>query len=160
MPLRPIVITFDDGYRDVFQNALPVMERYGFTGTVYLFSNAIGAGGYMNANQVKELLAKGWELGSHSKTHANLRKAGANLEEEIVNSRLALETMFSTPVLTFAYPYGAATPALPRLVRESGYSAGVGVGTSRRHTLKSRYYLSRLEVQGDYDLVKFASLLR
>ena len=160
LPLRPVVITFDDGYRDVYQHALPVMERYGYTGTLYLIVEQIGVGGYMNKKQLKELVDRGWEVGSHSETHSNLRKSHGNLTDEIFNSRLALEELLSTPVVSFSYPYGSANPPLLMLVQQAGYQAGVGVGSTSRHTLKSRFYLSRLEVQGSYDLVEFARLFR
>jgi peptidoglycan/xylan/chitin deacetylase (PgdA/CDA1 family) len=160
LPLRPVVITFDDGYRDVYQNALPVMERYGYTATVYVIVKQIGVGGYMNTKHLKELVARGWEVGSHSETHSNLRKTKTKLDDEIFNSRLALEELLSTPVLSFSYPYGSATPALLKLVQQAGYRSGVGVGSTSRHTPKSKFYLSRLEVEGSFDLVEFARLLR
>ena len=161
LPVKPVAITFDDGYRDLYQNALPIMERYGYTGTAYVIVKYIGGGGYMNTKQLKELVDRGWEVGSHSQTHANLRKIKSQLvENEIFNSRQALEEMLSIPVLSFSYPYGSANPTLLKLVQQAGYKYGVGVGSSSRHTLKSRYYLSRLEVEGSYDMVEFASLLR
>ena len=160
LPLRPVVITFDDGYRDVYQNALPVMERYGYTGTAYVIVKQIGVGGYMNTKQLKELVDRGWEVGSHSETHSNLRKTKTKLVDEIFNSRLALEELLSTPVLSFSYPYGSANPSLLKLVQQAGYQSGAGLGSTSRHTLKSRFYLSRLEVEGSYDLVEFARLLR
>ena len=160
LPLRPVVITFDDGYRDVYQNALPIMERYGYTGTVFVIVKQIGVGGYMNTKHLIDLVSRGWEVGSHSQTHSNLRKIKSRLvEDEIFNSRLALVELLSTPVLSFSYPYGSATPSLLKLVQQAGYQSAVGVGSSSRHTVKSKYYLSRLEVQGSYDLVEFAGLL-
>ena len=160
LPLRPVVITFDDGYRDIYQNALPVMERYGYTGTIYVIVKYIGGGGYMKKQQLMELVDRGWEVGSHSQTHANLRKTKTKLEDEIFNSRLALEELLSTPVLSFSYPYGSANHSLLQLVQQAGYQSGAGVGSTSRHTLKSRFYLSRLEVEGSYDLIEFARLLR
>jgi len=160
LPLKPIVITFDDGYRDVYQNALPIMERYGFAGTLYVIVNHIGGNKYIKTAQLNEFVAKGWEIGSHSMTHANLRKTGTNLTKEIMDSRLYLEDLLSTAVTSFAYPYGISSPAINQLVRDAGYKAGMGLGTSNRHTEKSRYYLSRKEVQGNFDLIAFAGLLQ
>lgn len=160
LPPKPVVITFDDGYREVYQEALPVMEQYGFVGTLYVIQDQVGVSGYLNADQLRKLIESGWEIGSHSKTHANLRKAGVNLVEEVINSRLALESLLSTPVLTFSYPYGSASPYLKEYVQQAGYTSAVGVGTLSRHSRNTAYYLSRLEVRGGYDLLDFSRLLR
>jgi len=160
LPLRPVVITFDDGYRDVYQNAVPIMQRYGYVGTLYIIVDQIGVGGYLNARQIAKLIEQGWELGSHSQTHAKLNKPGTSLEKEVASSREVLETLFSTPVRSFSYPYGSTTPAITQLVKESGYRSAVGLGALNTHRVKYLYYLSRNEVQGTFDLVTFASLLR
>jgi peptidoglycan/xylan/chitin deacetylase (PgdA/CDA1 family) len=160
LPPRPVVITFDDGYRDVYQNALPVMQRYGFVGTIYIIMDQIGVGGYLNAKQIAQLIEQGWELGSHSQTHANLRKSGVSIEKELTGSKETLELLFDTPVRSFSYPYGSATPAITQLVKASGYRSAVGIGASITHRTKNLYYLSRNEVQGTFDLVTFAGLLR
>jgi len=160
LPPRPVVITFDDGYRDVYQNALPVMQRYGFVGTIYIIVDQIGVGGYLNTRQITRLIEQGWELGSHSQTHANLRKSGVSIEKELTGSKETLELLFDTPVRSFSYPYGSATPAITQLVKASGYRSAVGIGASITHRTKNLYYLSRNEVQGTFDLVTFAGLLR
>jgi peptidoglycan/xylan/chitin deacetylase (PgdA/CDA1 family) len=160
LPPRPIVITFDDGYRDVYQNALPVLQRYGYVGTLYIIVDQIGVGGYMNARQITQLIEQGWELGSHSQSHANLRKSGVSWEKELTGSRETLELLFDTPVRSFSYPYGSATPATTQLVKASGYRSAVGIGASITHRTKNLYYLSRNEVQGTFDLVAFVGLLR
>ncbi len=159
LPPKPVVITFDDGYRDVYLEALPVMQKYGFSGTLYVIQDQVGIKGYMSANQINQLIENGWEIGSHSKTHADLRKSVVNLAAEVVDSRLALEVLFSTPVRSFSYPYGSATPSLKEYVQKAGYLSAVGVGTSLKHSAGTRYYLSRLEVRGTYDLDDFARLL-
>jgi peptidoglycan/xylan/chitin deacetylase (PgdA/CDA1 family) len=160
LPPRPVVITFDDGYRDVYQNALPVMQHYGFVGSLFVIVDQIGVGGYLNTRQIAELVEQGWELGSHSQTHPNLRKPGVSLEKEIAGSRDTLEALLDLPVRSFSYPYGSATAAIVQAVKDAGYRSAVGLGGSISHRVKNIYYLSRNEVQGTYDLVTFAGLLR
>jgi len=160
LPPRPVVITFDDGYRDVYQNALPVMQRYDYVGTLYVIVDQIGVGGYLNARQTARLVEQGWELGSHSQTHAKLNKPGTSLEKEVAGSREALEALFATPVRSFSYPYGSTTPSVTLLVKGAGYRSAVGLGASITHRAKNLYFLSRNEVQGTFALVTFAGLLR
>ena len=159
LPAKPVVITFDDGYRDVYQNAFPVMQEYGFVGTIFVITEQIGIGGYLTAEQIANLVNAGWELGSHSRTHANLRQPGVLVGDEILNSRMELEAQFAASVATFSYPYGLTSAAIRKLVEDSGYQAAVGLGGSSRHTKKTRYYLSRIEIRNGYDLQKFEELL-
>jgi hypothetical protein len=81
------------------------------------------------------------------------------LTHEIIDSRQALEELMGKSVDTFAFPYGLTSKLATDEVKEAGYLAAVGLGTSYRHTAKTRYYLSRIEVRSEYDLKTFASLL-
>jgi peptidoglycan/xylan/chitin deacetylase (PgdA/CDA1 family) len=159
LPPRPVVITFDDGHRDVYTHAYPLMEHYGFTGVVYAIAGQVGLGKYMDAGELGELAAAGWEIGSHSWTHTSLRSPAAKLPREIVESRQALEELLGVPVETFAFPYGLTSKYVTGLVKDAGYQSAVGLGGLFHHTKKTRYYLSRIEVRSNYDLKKFTSLL-
>jgi hypothetical protein len=68
LPPRPVVISFDDGYETVFENAYPIMRDFGFSGILYIVGEYIGAKGYMSADQLTQMAANGWEIGSHSMT--------------------------------------------------------------------------------------------
>ena len=159
LPERPVVITFDDGNLDVYQNAFPILRRYGFTATFFVIVNQIGIKGYSHLDQLQDLLAAGWEIGSHTKTHADLNQAEVNLNSEIIQSRQELEALLGTKVSSFSFPYGLTNPYATKMVREAGYQSAVGLGGLVTHTLKTQFYLSRIEVRGDADLVAFASLL-
>jgi peptidoglycan/xylan/chitin deacetylase (PgdA/CDA1 family) len=113
----------------------------------------------MDAAQLLALSDAGWEIGSHSWTHASLRSLNVDLGREIIDSRQALEELLDKPVETFAFPYGLTSKFVTGEVKDAGYLAAVGLGISYRHTEKTRYYLSRIEVRSDYDLKAFASLL-
>ncbi|OGO31102.1 MAG: hypothetical protein A2Z16_15585 [Chloroflexi bacterium RBG_16_54_18] len=159
LPPRPVVITFDDGYRDVVTHALPIMQRYGFCGVAYVIAGQIGTGKYMKAGELRELFDAGWEIGSHSWSHPNLRGQSVSVQREIVDSRLKLEELLDSPLETFAFPYGLTTNYITGWVEDAGYLAAAGLGTSSRHTEKTRYYLSRIEVRSEYDLNQFKALL-
>src|SRR5512141_2014422 len=73
LPPRPVLFTFDDGNLDNYTNAFPIMQKYGFTGVLYLVNNYIGADQYMNKDQILEMVAAGWEVGSHSMNHFDLK---------------------------------------------------------------------------------------
>ena len=159
LPRRPVVISFDDGYLDVYQNAFPIMEHYGFTGTVYIVANRLESVGFLQVEQLKELIDSGWDVGSHGMTHTELTQNHALVRKEILQSRLDLENALGIKVFSFAYPFGSLDWYVSYKVYDYGYRAGVAVGNLITHNSGTVYNLSRREIQGDSDLDAFADLL-
>jgi peptidoglycan/xylan/chitin deacetylase (PgdA/CDA1 family) len=159
LPNRPVVITFDDGNVNIYKNAFPIMHDLGFIGTFYIVANRLQSNGYVNAEQLREMANAGWEIGSHSMSHADLTLDYSTARYEILQSQLTLEDATGALVNTFAYPYGKTDEFITDRVSEYGYRAGMGLGSSWEHTLGTLFYLSRIEIQGSYSLSKFASLL-
>jgi len=127
-------LTFDDGFEDVFNHALPVLSGRGFRGIVFLVSNLLGktnewqqrAGDIteplMVEAQLREWLAAGQEIGSHTQTHPHLTQLPpAEAREEITASKKALEDKFEIAIEHFCYPYGDWNDKVRELVREAGY---------------------------------------
>ena len=159
LPPRPIILTFDDGSKSVLSTALPIMQKYNFTGTVYLVNNYVGAANFLSVDDIHQLYEAGWEVGSHSITHTDLTIESVDQEKEIVESRLRLQRQLDLPILTFAYPYGAYDVDSVEIVRFAGYIGAVGLGPSTRQGNKNLYYLYRRDIQANYDIQKFASFL-
>ncbi|MDP3683225.1 MAG: polysaccharide deacetylase family protein, partial [Ignavibacteria bacterium] len=82
IPQRPVVITFDDGNIDNYNNALPILKKYGFVATFYVVQIYVNGTDMISADQLKELIHAGWEIGSHSKTHAHLPAISEDLLPE------------------------------------------------------------------------------
>lgn len=159
LPPRPIIITFDDGDVDVYENAFPLMEKYGFKGVFYLVGHYIGQPDYITVEQVQEMAAAGWEIGSHSLNHLDLTKNRDQQRAEIVESKEQLEAMLGVPVQTFAYPFGRSGKAIVDYARFAGYIAGMGLGYSSVQSERNLFYLWRWEVQGGFDLKALADYL-
>jgi peptidoglycan/xylan/chitin deacetylase (PgdA/CDA1 family) len=88
LPPRPLLITFDDGHLNNYTTAFPIMQKYGFTGVLYIVANYMGADQYMNADQIKEMAIAGWEVGSHSISHSDLTSLEPYRQRyEVVESR-------------------------------------------------------------------------
>jgi peptidoglycan/xylan/chitin deacetylase (PgdA/CDA1 family) len=135
----------------VYQNAYPILQQYGFVATFYIIANTVDAAGSLNTRKLQKLLASGWEIGSHSMTHADLT-TDSDWENEIINARLVLEEKLDTEIRTFAYPYGKANDALKTYTLNAGYSAAVGLGSIMEHNHNTLFFLHRKEIKSWYEL--------
>jgi peptidoglycan/xylan/chitin deacetylase (PgdA/CDA1 family) len=128
-------LTFDDGYADFAEYALPVLKRYGFGATLYVIAGRMGADNewdphgprkpLLTAEQVRRVAEAGTEIGSHGLHHVPLTKAPrADLAEEIDGSRRALQAVSGQDVPGFCYPYGDIDGAVVESVRAAGYGYG------------------------------------
>ena len=159
LPARPIILTFDDGSEGTLTTALPILQECGFTGTAYIVYNYIGAGGYLGIDQIRELYASGWEIGSHSLNHVNLTERTDRQQKEIVDSRRKLQDSLGLPVLTFAYPFGAYDEDSVHYTHDAGYIAAMGLGADTLQGERNLFYLYRREIKASYDLQTFGSFL-
>lgn len=160
LPPRPIVITFDDGDISVYETAFPILQKYGLTGVVYIVNNYMGTDGYMSAKQIKEMVAAGWEVGSHSRSHRDLTKLEPAVQRaEIVEAREVLQEATGAPVLTFAYPFGIMNPGVGSYVHFAGYVAAMGLGFTSDQGKSNLFWLQRRDIKGDYDIKQFAGFL-
>jgi peptidoglycan/xylan/chitin deacetylase (PgdA/CDA1 family) len=135
-------ITFDDGYVNVLENAVPELLKHDFTATLFIVSGLLGGTNewdgdpgdpewpLMSAQQVKEAAVAGMEIGSHGVTHAQLRGLGAHrLRAEISDSRSMLSDLLGQTIRGFAYPYGMMDSSARRAVEEAGYDYACSVVT-------------------------------
>lgn len=135
---RELAITFDDGYRDNFDHAAPILEKLGLPATFFVVTEWMGSEvvpwwdreigvryPWMTWDQVRSLHQRGFELGAHTRTHIDLGAVTAQeARDEILGARRELETHLSAPVELFAYPYGRATNLADDnrdLIRRAGF---------------------------------------
>ena len=160
LPPRPILITFDDGHLNNYTTAFPIMQKYGFTGVLYIVGNYMGAENYMNAEQIKKMAAAGWEVGSHSMSHADLNSLEPQQQRyEVVESREVLEEKLGVPVLTIAYPFGSSNTGIIDYAIFAGYIGGMGLGFTYDQGEANLYNLQRRDIKGTYDFKQFAAFL-
>jgi len=160
LPPKPIVITFDDGNRNIYDNAFPIMSEYNFPGVFYIVGNRVNSGtNIAHAKELKEMIEAGWEIGSHSYTHSDLTLDHSIARYEILQSKLDIEEALGIEIQTFAYPFGMIDPFLAQKVQDYGYRGGMGLGTSWTHTWGSMFYLNRIEIHGDFSVDYMGTLL-
>jgi len=122
LPARPIVISFDDGYREVADSALPIMQAHGWPGVLNLTVKNLRVSGGLTRFDVHTLLAAQWELASHTLTHPDLTGLDDQaLRREVGQSRSVLRARFGVPVDFFCYPAGRYDARVIRAVGRAGY---------------------------------------
>jgi peptidoglycan/xylan/chitin deacetylase (PgdA/CDA1 family) len=144
LPPRPVVISFDDGYRPQFTYALPELRRHGWAGVL----NLEAEGSDLYESNVRAMLAAGWELASHTVDHSDLTTLdAAALEREVAGSRAILRREFGVPVRNFCYPAGRFDATVVAAVEAAGYS---GATTEIRGDAdrEAPYELARFEILG------------
>jgi peptidoglycan/xylan/chitin deacetylase (PgdA/CDA1 family) len=160
LPPRPVIITFDDGDLSVYETAFPIMQKYNLTGVAYIVGNYMDTEGYMTAEQIKTLAAAGWEIGSHSRSHRDLRKLEPAVQMvEIVDARKELQEATGTSVDTFAYPFGFVGNTAGGYVHAAGYIAAMGLGFTSDQGKSNLFWLQRRDVKGEYDIKRFTDFL-
>ncbi|MGE4357865.1 MAG: polysaccharide deacetylase family protein [Candidatus Omnitrophota bacterium] len=158
-PRRTVVITFDDGYRDNFTYAYPVLKKYNFPAVIFLVTGRIGRDErYLNWDEVKKMAeSKIIDFGGHTRNHIYLPsiKDEEELWGEIYLCKEDIEKNTGIVVKYFSYPVGGFTDRIKELVKKAGYSAGLT--TNRGYdlrNLKDFYEINRISVRND-NLLKF-----
>lgn len=139
LPERCVALTFDDGWSGVYRYAYPILRRYGGTATIYVYTNYVDAGGRsISWAQYKEMLAAGFEIGSHTVSHCDLTERESwdgsgpkppsgrggytdRLMHELVDSKLILEEKLNIEVRSLALPYGAYDSYVLKSALLAGY---------------------------------------
>jgi peptidoglycan/xylan/chitin deacetylase (PgdA/CDA1 family) len=157
---KAAALTFDDGYADNLEHAVPALAAIGAVGTVYVVVSEIGrdrpswaAGAtagtdrLLTAAELREMLAAGWEIGSHCEAHVRLPQLSPEAQrEQIRASKARLEDTLSHPVRSLAYPYGAYGEIACKLAEEAGYTTAVT--TAKRGGSTSPFAVSRYSLGG------------
>jgi peptidoglycan/xylan/chitin deacetylase (PgdA/CDA1 family) len=160
LPNRPVILSFDDGYADFYDTALPILRAHDFPAVAYIVSAFVGRPGYMTAAQVVEADRSGIEIGSHTVDHANLARSSAgNVQFELVGSKQALEKLVGHPVLSFCYPSGQYNGGVAAAVQAAGYSDATTTAFGYVHYLANRYTWSRLRISGGESMASFADAI-
>jgi peptidoglycan/xylan/chitin deacetylase (PgdA/CDA1 family) len=156
LPTKPVVLSFDDGYRPQFTYALPELRRHGWPGVL----NLKAEGSDLYESNVREMIGAGWELAAHTINHLDLTTLDASqLKEETAGAREILRREYGVPVKDFCYPSGRFDPTVIATVEAAGYvSATTEIpGYASR---EAPYELARFEILGSSGVHGLAEDLR
>ncbi len=142
LPANAVVITFDDGWQNQFDDAFQVLQQYRFTATFFVYTSAIGNGpAFMTWDELRQMQHAGMTIGAHSRTHPEMTKRGVSLGNEIDGSRADIQKNLATTPDLFAYPYGDWDDRVAAAVRAAGFRAARGMGEGPLNTHATLYAL-------------------
>jgi peptidoglycan/xylan/chitin deacetylase (PgdA/CDA1 family) len=169
LPAKSVAITIDDGYRSSYEIAYPILRKYGFPATVFLYTDFVGASDAMTWAQMKDMTSSGLvSIQPHSKSHANLTQRLPNETDARYRDRIRREVdapvnvikeRLSEPSHAFAYPYGDVNEYVVELLVKDSVGQGVTVTPGGNPFYAYPYMLRRTMIFGNEDLDAFKSKL-
>jgi peptidoglycan/xylan/chitin deacetylase (PgdA/CDA1 family) len=155
---KPVIITFDDGEMNNFQEALPVLNNFGWKAYFFVIIKRIGKDGYMGWKEIKELQRSGMIIGSHGLTHEILTNLlDSQMEEELRASKHNLEVNLGVPIDTISIPRGFCNDKIIETAYRLGYKT---IFISERPAGLKSGCLSRIAVKSDWSLTRFEMALK
>lgn len=165
---KVVGITFDDGYQNNLSHALPVLQRYGFSSTCYAVSDLVGQSNHwdaergvaskplMTATEMREWIAGGQEMGSHTRHHVNLNEVDrATAKDEITRSKNELEAITGVACRHFCYPYGQYDFEHTMMARTAGYDSATTTEHGFADSTYGAFELPRVGILKNTNLWQF-----
>jgi len=162
LPPKPVILTLDDGYRDNYENAFPVLEEYGQIATFFIVTDFVDQGRpeYMTWDMLEEMARAGMNIEPHSKTHPDLRGQDRDyVIYQVLGSRETIEAHLGFKPRYFAYPSGRYDDQVLDIMEELDYWGGVTTSSGSWHSFVDRYEWRRLRIRNVTNLAEFIDLL-
>jgi peptidoglycan/xylan/chitin deacetylase (PgdA/CDA1 family) len=150
LPPHPVVFTFDDGYAGVFAHAVPTLAALGWPAVLNLQVGRLDVPGGLTREQVRQMIADGWEVDDHTITHPDLTTLSPlRLRQEVVGAAEAIRSQFGVPVRFFCYPAGRYNPAVVAAVHAAGFLGATTTWPGYADPTTEGYWtLDRIRVSG------------
>ena len=156
VPVRPVVLTFDDGYPDTYSIVMPVMKEYGFASTVFVPTYDTDQGTRLNWQQVKEMKASGMTIASHGHHHERLNEMkGQTLASELQTSQDELKQQLGITNEFFCYPYGGDNAAAEAALKKFGIKLAFTMNPGWAKYGDNPYAVKRIWIGNEVDIDNF-----
>ena len=164
IPEKSVVITIDDGWKSLYTIAYPILKKYNFPATLFVYTDFIGGKKALTCNQIKELAEYGFDIQCHTRTHRYLTKIKdeetfnqffKSVEEELIYPKKLLKRKINRDCNCLAYPYGKTSSLVAAMLKKHGYRAAFTVTRGGNPFYLNNYNLNRSAIYGHYNLEKF-----
>jgi peptidoglycan/xylan/chitin deacetylase (PgdA/CDA1 family) len=147
LPDKPVIITFDDGYEDNYLTALPILEKYNMSATVFIVPNLIATPDYLSWQQVTQMQRRHIEIGSHTMSHIAMDEISEEQQwREASESKRILEQHVGKPIRFFAYPFGQFTTTTEQILQAAGYQGACAGMPGLNDKTTDAYAMKRINV--------------
>jgi peptidoglycan/xylan/chitin deacetylase (PgdA/CDA1 family) len=155
-----VVIHFDDGYKDNYTNAFPILKKYQLPAMVFLVSDSVGTAGFVTWEQVKEMERFNFLAGAHTRHHQYLpRLSYEQAQDEIQGSKKVIEQNLGHTIDYFVYPAGGFNEQVKSLMMEAGYKAAATTNRGRDRLNQDLFELNRIRIKdSDRGMAMWAKL--
>jgi len=170
LPIKSVVITIDDGWQGVYDIAYPILKKYNFPATLFVYTDLInGSRKTLDWNQVAELYKNGIDIQCHTISHRNLNKIKKNesfqdyvkeIEGEISKSARIIKKKINKNVKYLAYPYGDTNNLVIAFLKQNGFRGAFTVKRDSNPFFMNHFTLNRRMIYGDFDLRDFKKNLK
>ncbi len=159
LPEKPVVLTFDDGYRTFYENAFPLLKKHNMKAINFVITQGVGASAYLTWDEIAEMDKSGLvEFGAHTRHHPNLPDLSRGSQvDEIKGSKADLEAHLNKKIDWFAYPYGSYSDFAITVVKEAGFKGAVSTIYGPIQSKDSLFLMHRIMVNGRYGLDNFTA---
>ncbi len=164
IPKKSVLITIDDGWKSTYDIAVPILKKYSFSATLFIYSDFIGGQKALSWDQIRQLAEMGFDIQSQSKTHRNLAEQKkdesfndyiANLEKEILHPQVLIKKKVGRDCRYLAYPYGSTNSLVRAMLKKHGYLGAFTVHRGSNPFFVNNYMVHRSTIYGDYDIDQF-----
>ena len=166
LPKKPIIFTYDDGYDDVFKNAVPILDKYGFKGSFAIITQypgtVLGDNTYASWNTIVNAYSDGQEIVSHTQDHfdgSNLKYSNDFITKNLNGSIEDIKNHLGFTTNILIYPYGHYTADYIKIAKSLGFVMGVTVHHGDQINLNNLMETPRIRVHGDEDLKLFQDII-
>ncbi|MCZ8517203.1 polysaccharide deacetylase family protein [Paenibacillus filicis] len=160
-PTKPVLLTFDDGYKDNYTTAMPILKKYEFRATLFMSPGMVDDGYFLNWDEVKEMHQVGWDIQPHGMTHPHLPRLSAEKQEhEIMEGRHQIEEQLEITADVFCYPYGERNQVTLNILKENQFRYAFTIDQGKAAPDQNPLLLRRLFVDGEQGLSSFKALLK
>lgn len=147
IPARTIAITFDDGLKNNFLHAYPVLKKYNFPATIFVATNFVGKEKFLTRSDIKTMQENNIFIGSHTISHRWLPSLDEkNIRKELSTSKEILEKITGREIKTLSYPLGAYNEEVKKMAREAGYMGAVSTNPGRTKPKDDIFALKRIRI--------------
>jgi peptidoglycan/xylan/chitin deacetylase (PgdA/CDA1 family) len=160
LPAKPILLTFDDGYKDNYTTAYPILKKHKFKATIFVISNFVGDSNHLSQKEIKEMIGSGLiDIGAHTKTHPDLTTIPSEkMYREIFGSKQSLTKYTGKPVIAFAYPIGRYNYEVVKATGAARYRFAVTTKPGYANSKQGWLTLHRVRINGDLSMAGFAQM--